>query len=190
MPVTRTLKIVATAAAASLILAGCGASAGAEDPSSSSAPAPTQPSYALEPSRSQLIAESIGQCLTDLGWEVRVSNDAGVTNVNPLPDAEVAIYQADYNACSEEVAPSDQTFTITDDILERAWQRESESWICLQSAGYTVDEVPSLPVYIETARADAQYSTWTLLVTSNDLAPNEMTRLSQVCPDPLQWFGE
>ncbi|MDM4763718.1 hypothetical protein QT381_11930 [Galbitalea sp. SE-J8] len=129
--------------------------------------------------------------MTDKGWNVSVGSDAGVSNVDPIPDAEMQSYQDDYNDClaesggNEATAPTD----LTDAVLKRAWEREQQSWDCLHTAGLTVAEVPSLTSYEQTARSGKFYSTWALLTSNNEESPSDLEHLAKLCPDPMQWFG-
>lgn len=150
------------------------------------------PTYALQPSRSQLLAEAVGHCMRDKGWNVTVSSDAGVSNVDPLPDDELQTYQDDYNDCGAQVGtnatanPADLNVSA----IDHAWEREKESWACLHAAGFTVAEVPSLTVYEQTARAGKPYSSWQMLISKGEASRSDLERLMRLCPDPMQWFGD
>ncbi len=173
------------------MVAGCAAPApGGGSPTTAPRGDPTLPAYALAPSQSQLISRALAACMTDKGWNVRLGSDFGVSNVDPLPDSEMASYNDDIKACSPPDASSHTATAPSEPVLRRAWEREKQSWQCLHTAGYTLDEVPSLTVYLQTARVDKMYSTWQLLSSNPDVSPPEFSRLATVCPDPLQWFGE
>lgn len=181
--------LAATGIAAALMFTGCTSAAPA--PRAPTHGQPTLPAYAQEPSVSQLVAEAIGACMTDLGWAVHVSADAGVGLSGPVPDGQAEVYQADMRRCGDEAAalhPSLTASALPDDALERAWRREQQSWECLREAGHEVEAVPSLTVYVDRLRNGPEYSTW-LHLDHEAVGSAEWERLQRLCPDPLQWFG-
>ncbi|MBD3943042.1 hypothetical protein IF188_15205 [Microbacterium sp. NEAU-LLC] len=183
------LVVVGGILIAGLCLSGC-ADAAAPGVAAPTLAEPTIPSYALNPSQSQLINEARAACMTDRGWQVRIVPGAGYTNVNPLSDAETKSFQVDSDACAAENGAASESLDVTDEVLVEAWERENEAWQCLFDAGFEVAEVPSQKVYVENFRAGDQYSTWHSLITEVTQSAADLDRLGRLCPDPMQWFGE
>lgn len=133
------------------------------------------------PSSQQEATQQYADCLESKGWSVEVQGES--VNVNEIPNDRTSEYAADSDACHAQV------LAWSDRLSSTQWQEwysiATDSVACLESIGYTVDDVPSLQRFTD---GGGRWSPYDELVV-NGLLRGSIEEVEQQCPQPEYWPG-
>ena len=118
------------------------------------------------------------------GWDVTVTKDSVSYEED---DEQTSALNAAHDECLASLNLDDDPGEVTEEIIQRAYDREVASWDCLTNEGYTIEELPSYGVYKDRLMDGKDYTTWAGVHGVSEI---ELARLSEVCPDPSARFWE
>ena len=158
------------------VLSGCTAA-----PAQAPSVAPTKDPASLS---SPEVAEVMGDCLRDKGWDV-VGGRTSTGYAGPPEQADA--FQADLWKCYEDLGFADvKPPDYTPEYLSKKYEQELRTRTCLIEQGQDVPELPSLQAY-----SDMFFNDGTIYTSYGFLPRSEAVTdaLRKICGDPLETWG-
>lgn len=128
------------------------------------------------------VAQVMGDCLEDKGWDVLRGRTS--TGYNGPPEQSGA-FQSDLWACYEELGFADvKPPTYTAEHLAKKYEEETETRLCLIAQGLDVPELPSVQAYTDLFFNKGKiYSSYEYLFVGDQSGADA---LREICGDPLE----